>query len=149
MIYFPDDDVHQCGRCKEVFHDISTYMKHKTSKVCKNNINKAKVDASSQQQQQQQQQQTKQQNQQQSQQQLQTQDRPNETDGGQNILEAAAKNTIFRDSFISMADQQQVEGNSLDKETGSFTDDLWNDKDKDPNDMLMNHEDANNEGRKS
>jgi len=163
-IYSSDDDVHQCGRCKEVFHDITNYMKHKSSKVCKNNVNKLKVDASQpqqqQQQQQQQQSQPKQQNEQQAQQQQGTPNKTGDPSSGsvislnnQNILEAAAKNTIFRDSFISMTDQQQqqqqVSGDSLEKETDSFTDDLWNDKDKDPNEMLMNQDDINGDNRKS
>ena len=27
--------MHQCGRCKEIFHSIDEYFVHKRSKICK------------------------------------------------------------------------------------------------------------------
>ncbi len=32
-----EEDVHQCGRCKEVFHSIDLYFLHKKLKTCKKN----------------------------------------------------------------------------------------------------------------
>eukprot|EP00794_Sanderia_malayensis_P006039 gene6039-6741_t len=31
-----DEDVHQCGRCKDIFRNLQLYMEHKASKICKN-----------------------------------------------------------------------------------------------------------------
>eukprot|EP00795_Rhopilema_esculentum_P002257 gene2257-17865_t len=30
-----EDDVHQCGRCKDIFRSLQSYMQHKASKVCR------------------------------------------------------------------------------------------------------------------
>lgn len=30
-----EEDVHQCGRCKDIFRSLQLYMQHKASKVCK------------------------------------------------------------------------------------------------------------------
>ena len=35
IIITDEEDVHQCGRCKEIFHSIDEYFVHKSSKVCK------------------------------------------------------------------------------------------------------------------
>ena len=35
IIITDEEDVHQCGRCKQIFHSIEEYFVHKSAKVCK------------------------------------------------------------------------------------------------------------------
>ena len=88
-IFLDEEDVHQCGRCKQLFNTLKLYMSHKASKVCK--LSKTKVvtnipDSS-----------------------------PSQSEN-QNILEAAANSTIFRDSFISMEPEGMSNKDSLIKD---------------------------------
>ncbi|XP_065673798.1 zinc finger and BTB domain-containing protein 24 [Hydra vulgaris] len=72
-----DEDVHQCGRCKQIFQKLQDYISHKASKVCKpSNSSKSVLHNSI-------------------------------ILENQNILLAAAKNTIFRDSFMSLESEQK------------------------------------------
>ncbi|KAI0214985.1 hypothetical protein LSAT2_032996, partial [Lamellibrachia satsuma] len=41
-----DEDVHQCGRCKHVFHSIDEYFVHKKNDVCQKVVDTAQVDSS-------------------------------------------------------------------------------------------------------
>ena len=36
LFFLDEEDVHVCGRCKQVFHTLNEYMTHKSSKICKN-----------------------------------------------------------------------------------------------------------------
>ena len=128
-----DEDIHQCGRCKEIFHDVTAYLKHKSTKACKTGKGKPSAEQTPVKQQpppsqQPQQQQPQQQQQQQHQSISSTDDQPsgsidnlqqqqqpqqasssnqNQEDtsettsaaANQNILEAAAKNTIITTAF--------------------------------------------------
>ena len=36
-LFADEDDIHQCGRCKEIFHSIDDYFNHKNAKTCQKN----------------------------------------------------------------------------------------------------------------
>ena len=161
-----DEDIHQCGRCKEIFHDVTIYLKHKSSKMCKTGKGKSSAEQTPVKQQQLQQQQntgTVADNQQSAsidnkQQSASSNnsstisDEASETASStnQNILEAAAKNTIFRDSFISMANQPAdgLEKPASNDEGDNYNNEFWS-KDKQQSDVIMPSEDLAETGKKS
>ena len=174
-----DEDIHQCGRCKEIFHDVTAYLKHKSTKACKTGKSKSSAEHTPVKQQpppsQQQQQQAQQQHQsigstdgqpsgsidnlQQQQQPQQASSNQNQEDASettsaaanQNILEAAAKNTIFRDSFISMANQpaESLEKPPVNEEGVGYNTEFWS-KDKEQSDVILSPpDDLVESGKKS
>lgn len=68
----------------------------------------------------------------------------------QNILEAAAKNTIFRDSFISMANHpaEGLEKPPVDEEGVGYNNEFWS-KDKQQSDVILSPQDLVEPEKKS
>ncbi len=95
-----DEDVHQCGRCKDVFRNLQLYMHHKASKICKN-PNKVQAPAAK-----------KPETQNVAQNFANHDSQQVQTIKPANILEEAAKDTIYKQLEILVVDEEPEERHS-------------------------------------